>query len=104
MPYEVKPEELTAHASHLDGLTDRLDTAISAAHTVSMSDKAYGVLCSFLPPIIDPMEQKGVDALKAAKDGISATAGNVRTTANDYHDTDDSNSQSLKPLMRSKAE
>ncbi|MCI2415796.1 ESX-1 secretion-associated protein [Saccharopolyspora sp. K220] len=93
MSYEVAAEDLTAHASHLDGLVDRVNTAISAAQTVSMSDDAYGLLCSFLPPIINPMEQDGMDALKAAEEGLSTTADNVRTTAKEYQDTDEANSE-----------
>ncbi|QUH03521.1 ESX-1 secretion-associated protein [Saccharopolyspora erythraea] len=100
MTFEVTAEELTAHGSHLDGLTDRLKTAISAAETVSMSDEAYGLLCSFLPPIVNPMEQKGMDALKAASEGVSATADNIRSTAKQYLDTDDGNAVSFDPLLK----
>lgn len=96
--FKVQAEDLTAHASHLEGLTDRLDTAISAAESVSMSDEAYGLLCSFLPPIVNPMEEEGMNALKAAKEGVTITAENVRTSAKDYLDTDDANADSLKPF------
>lgn len=96
--FKVQAEDLTAHASHLEGLTDRLDTAISAAESVSMSDEAYGLLCSFLPPIVNPMEEEGINALKAAKEGVTVTADNVRSTAKDYQDTDDANADSLKPF------
>ena len=99
MTFEVVSEELTAHASHLDGLVDRLDTAISAAQEVSMSDEAYGLLCSFLPPIVNPMEEEGMNALKAASEGVSTTADNVRTTAKNYQETDDGNSESFQPLV-----
>ncbi|SFT08942.1 type VII secretion target [Saccharopolyspora flava] len=94
--FQVQAEDLTAHASHLEGLTDRLDTAIAAAESVSMSDEAYGILCSFLPPIVNPMEQDGLSALKAAKEGVTVTAENVRASAKDYLDTDDANSGELK--------
>lgn len=100
MSIEVVTEELTAHASHLDGLVDRLGTALSAAETVSMSDEAYGLLCSFLPPIINPMEEEGMNALKAASEGVVATADNVRATAKQYQETDDGNSQSFDPLLK----
>lgn len=81
MPYEVVSGELPARASHLDALTDRLDTAVSAAEEVSMSDEAYGLLCSFLLPVVNPMEEKGMEALNAAREGVEITAENVRTTA-----------------------
>ncbi|WP_406692420.1 type VII secretion target [Saccharopolyspora sp. ID03-671] len=96
--FKVQAEDLTAHASHLDGLTDRFDTAIAAAESVSMSDEAYGLLCSFLPPIVNPVEEEGINALKAAKEGVSSTAENVRSTAKEYQETDDANSDELKKL------
>ncbi|MER7015162.1 type VII secretion target [Saccharopolyspora sp. NPDC000359] len=87
MTFQVEAEDLTAHASHLDGLSDRFDTAIDAAQQ-AMSDDAYGLLCSFLPPIINPMEEEGLEALKAAKEGVSTTADNVRQTAKEYQEVD----------------
>lgn len=94
--FEVVPDELTTHASRLDSLAGRLGTALSAASTVSMDDQAYGLLCSFLPPIVNPMEQKGMDAIKAASDGVSTTAGNVRAAADVYRDTEQSNTEPLR--------
>ena len=102
MFYEVTPEDLVAHASHLDGLMDRLSDAVSAANTVSMDDGAYGLLCSFLPPIINPMEEKGIEALKAAAEGISTTAGNVKSTATQYQESDETNSQPFSRTLTSK--
>ncbi|WP_308012536.1 type VII secretion target [Saccharopolyspora sp. 6T] len=98
MVYEVVSEDLTAHAAHLDALTDRIDTAISAAEQVSMSDEAYGLLCSFLPPIINPTEQEGIAALQAAREGIETTAQNVRTSAEEYDTNDEDDSQSFQKL------
>ncbi|GAB2686444.1 hypothetical protein GCM10027271_56430 [Saccharopolyspora gloriosae] len=96
MAYEVVSEDLRAHASHLDALTDRLGTALSAAQEVSMSDEAYGLLCSFLPPIVNPTEEEGVNALKAAREGVEVTAENIRTTAKEYDANDDDNAESFR--------
>jgi excreted virulence factor EspC (type VII ESX diderm) len=98
--FDVVPEDLTAHASHLDGLTDRLSQALDAANTVSMNDEAYGILCSFLPLIINPLEEKAIQALKDAVDGVTTTADNVRITANQYRDTDDTNAAPFDQTLR----
>ncbi|WP_433868907.1 type VII secretion target [Saccharopolyspora sp. CA-218241] len=103
MTFEVVTGDLTAHASHLDGLTARLETAVAAAETVSMSDDAYGLLCSFLPAIINPVEQEGVDAVKSAREGVSATADNVRKSAEQYREIDDANAASLSPIKEAVA-
>jgi hypothetical protein len=99
MSFEVVVDDLRAHASHLDGFADRLSTALSAATTVSMSDDAYGLLCSFLPPIVNPMEQEGMDTLNAAHEAVSTTAGNVRTAATSYEDSDAARAQSLEGIL-----
>lgn len=87
--FEVVADELTTHASHVDGLADRLGTAQDAAKTVGMSDQAYGLLCQFLPPFISPMEEKASAAIDAATDAVKTTAENVRTTASDYQEGDE---------------
>lgn len=104
MTYEVVTEELTKHAGNLDGLVDRLGTAIDAAKRVSMSDEAYGLLCSFLPPTVNPTEEEGIKALEAAKEGVGITAENVRTTAREYQDSDDGNARSFEPLREANEE
>lgn len=101
MQFEVVVDELRAHASHLDGLMDRLSTAISAANTVSMDDGAYGLLCAFLPPIVNPMEQEGLDSLNAASEAVGTTAGNVRLAADYYEDSDQANAQPFTATLSS---
>jgi hypothetical protein len=86
--FEVVPEELATHASHLDGLMDRLAMAADAARTVSMSDRAYGLICQFVPPFVNPMEQKAMSAIDAAAEGVGATADNVRAAATGYEQDD----------------
>ncbi|GLY66742.1 type VII secretion target [Amycolatopsis taiwanensis] len=93
--FEVVPDELTTHAGRLDALTDRLSTTLSAANTVSMDTQAYGLLCAFLPPIVNPVEQKGMDAIRAASEGVSTTADNVRAAADAYRETEQSNTEPL---------
>ncbi|WP_410658471.1 type VII secretion target [Amycolatopsis sp. lyj-112] len=90
--FEVDPDDLTAHASHLEGLVDRLGTAHAATGS-AMSDDAYGLLCAFLPPIVNPTGERAAEAIKAASEGIQATADNVRTAAKSYTEGDTANAE-----------
>jgi hypothetical protein len=90
MDSEVDTGDLIAHASHLDGLVERLGTAVSAADT-AMNDGAYGVLCAFLPPIINPTGEKAKETLQAASEAIQTTSDNVRTAAASYEAGDEVN-------------
>lgn len=104
MGFEIAADELAAHGSHVDGLSDRLDTALAAARIASMGDEAYGLLCGFLPLIVNPMEDKAVDALEAAVGGMRATADHVRTTARQYTEHDEATARPFLRAMERTAE
>jgi hypothetical protein len=91
--FEVLPEELAAHAGHVGGLSDRLNTALDAANAVSMGDGAYGVLCSFLPPIINPVTTSGTDAIGAAVEGMGVTSDEIRGAVSSYEASDEANAR-----------
>ncbi|MDT7798899.1 MAG: hypothetical protein QOI78_2332 [Actinomycetota bacterium] len=90
--FEVDSDDLVAHASHVDSLVDRLNTAVSASDS-AMSDHAYGLLCAFLPPIIRPTGEQAQDTLRAAIDGVKGLSDNVRTAAQSYRDGEEGNAQ-----------
>ncbi|SDX55877.1 Excreted virulence factor EspC, type VII ESX diderm [Amycolatopsis xylanica] len=92
MGFEVVADDLVAHASHLDGLSDRLKTVVSAATTASMDDGAFGLLCAFMPLIVNPMEDKAHEALSASVEGVHTIGDNIRAAAKAYGDGDDTQS------------
>ncbi|TWP46421.1 ESX-1 secretion-associated protein, partial [Lentzea tibetensis] len=61
--FGVTADALDAHASSLDGLHGRLQTAVDAARSVSMPTDAYGIICQPFRMMLDPVEQWGLDAL-----------------------------------------
>lgn len=93
--FGLVPEELRAHAARLDGIRDRLSTALDAARTVSLPTGAYGVICQFFPPMVDPVEQMGMDAISEAVTSMESTATEVRETAKAYEAVDDTNRQAF---------
>jgi len=100
--FEVEPDDLVAHASHVDSLVDRLQTAVSAADS-AMSDHAYGLLCAFLPPIIRPTGEKAKDSISAGVEGVRTLSDNVRTTAQSYRDGDEANAEPFKRQLSAPA-
>jgi len=86
--YDVLTSELQTHAARVDGLTDRLRTAVDAARQVTMNDSAYGVICQPFAMLLQPFEQMGVNALNQAVTTVQETAGKVRDTARDYDTTE----------------
>ncbi|MFD8497583.1 type VII secretion target [Amycolatopsis sp. NPDC059657] len=100
MGFEVVADDLVAHASHLDGLSDRLKTVVAAANTASMDDGAFGLLCAFMPLIVNPMEEKAHEALSASVEGVHTVGDNIRAAAKAYRDGDDTNSAAFVKFSR----
>ena len=95
--YQVITEALVGHATNLGRVHDQLATALDAAQQVSMPRDAYGVICQFFPPMIDPIEQGGVDALAASVQSATDTIGAVNQTARDYDAAETVNASSFTP-------
>jgi hypothetical protein len=98
--FEVEPDDLVAHASHVESLVDRLNTASSAADT-AMSDHAYGLLCAFLPPIIRPTGEQAKEALTASAEGVRGLADNVTSAAKSYREGEEGNAQPFERQLAS---
>jgi len=84
----------------LDGIQGQLSTALDAARTVSMPRDAYGVICQFFPPMIDPIENAGVQALQEAVNAMGNTARAIRDTATTYADTEAANAAAFDGSLR----
>lgn len=96
--YEVLTDELGTHAGKVDGLAQRLRTAVQAAQQVSMDNSAYGVICQPFALLLDPFEQMGVQALQTAQESVEDTAGKVRDAVQTYEGQDQTSGQALKTI------
>ncbi|MBO0841713.1 MAG: hypothetical protein J2O46_00895, partial [Nocardioides sp.] len=65
---KVDPEALRLHAGHVDMSASDVDTAANA--TATCSDDAFGVLCSFLPPIINTFWPTNTGAIHHAAQSL----------------------------------
>ncbi|MGC4892914.1 type VII secretion target [Micromonospora sp. DT31] len=84
----VDPDDLTAHAAHLDRCADSIDTARQAGQHVRLSADAYGQLCAVMPVLLDGLQQILVDGVGAAATAVRDTAGTVRLSAERYRAAD----------------
>ena len=98
--FNVLTDQLNGHAATLDNVQNQLSTALDAARTVSLPTGAYGVICQFFPPMIDPIENAGVQALQDAVTAMGGTARAIRDTATTYADTDTANAAAFDASLR----
>jgi len=89
--FGVTPEALAAHGTGLEAVRSALGQALDAARTVSLPADAYGVICQFFPPLIDPVEASGTDALAGGVQALERTIDGVVATAREYQRVEDGN-------------
>lgn len=87
--FGTSPEELRAHASKLEGLEDKLKTALDAAHQVTVGTEAFGKICSFFVPVVQQTAQPGIDALDRTSGAMGDLAAKIKQTANTYESGDE---------------
>lgn len=86
--FAVLADELEAHTGKVDGLIDRMRTAVDAANTVTMNNEAYGVVCQPFALLLQPFEELGVSTLRQAADTLADAVKKVQSTTRSYTDTD----------------
>jgi hypothetical protein len=97
--FGVASDELTVHAGHLDALGARLAAVSAEAAGASLPGNAYGLLCSFLPPCVNPVADKGKATLAATVEAVRTTAVNVRTAAGSYQQREDTSAQPFRDYL-----
>ncbi|MFG1716086.1 type VII secretion target [Micromonospora sp. NPDC049203] len=86
--FQVDPDGLTAHATHLGRRADSIDTARQAGEHVRLSADAYGQLCAIMPVLLDGLQRTLTDGIGTAAASVRDTADRVRSSAERYRDSD----------------
>jgi hypothetical protein len=80
--------DVRRHAGAVDDASDGTETARSATAQVQLGDQAYGMLCQFLPGLLDLVANSAVTAMATSVSALSQTAGKLRTAAGGHESTD----------------
>ncbi|MEU5873934.1 type VII secretion target [Glycomyces sp. NPDC047369] len=86
---EVDPDELDAHAANIMTLHDRFDAVLSAIDAVSQDDQAYGVICQFLPPILEGRQSVQRELTAREQGNLERLAQALKDTATSYREADE---------------
>ncbi|MEV4754646.1 type VII secretion target [Micromonospora sp. NPDC049559] len=84
MPFD----DVRKHAGSVDHASSGADLARSAAAQVQLGNEAYGLLCQFVPALIDAVANSAVNAFSASAAALTETAGKLRTAAGGHEATD----------------
>jgi uncharacterized protein YukE len=97
--YEVRPDELAAHAKAVAQISRTLDQALAAAGQVTMGVEAYGLICGPLfVPMVLAVSAPGLLTLESARRAISSVAQAVDKAATTYRSTEQAHAKALTDL------
>jgi|GEM_PF-548148 len=85
----VDLDMLAQHATRLGAVGDQIRLASDASGQVDLHDGAFGLLCAFLPLIVNGAEVSTGDAITAGGETSSAAASEVRAMAEAYARVDE---------------
>lgn len=83
---QVDPEALILHAGHVEMSATHVDQIAGAVATLDA--EAFGLMCAFLPPILNQAWPTNLQAIRATAESLRTTANQLRTAANDLAETD----------------
>jgi hypothetical protein len=90
--FTVDPEELRAHAGHLEELKGRFDAVMDASTHIEQDDEAYGTLCGWIAGILEQRHQDHSRITAYLAENFTIAAQSLRSCADDY-ETSDTESQ-----------
>ncbi|HRC12746.1 MAG: hypothetical protein IPJ15_14390 [Actinomycetales bacterium] len=94
--FHVDPGELRAHAVGLAGVAADVGTALSAAQSVALGSEAYGLLCAWMPGVINEVSADVVAGINQSLVALDLTVSELTAAAAAYQGSDAAMSAALR--------
>jgi hypothetical protein len=88
--FQVDVAQIRRHASNVEAARARLEKVKAASAAIAQDDGAYGLLCSWLPAVLEGRHQEQDSLVAFADRNLSRAADALTATAAEYEDTDSS--------------
>lgn len=98
--FQVDTDVLRRHATRVGHVAGDVGTAQSAAQTTDLNSGAFGLLCSFLPPIVAGTDQAARDAIAAVREAADAMVTELGAMARSLDEVDGAVETRFQSLAR----
>ncbi|GAA2533620.1 hypothetical protein Ahu01nite_055270 [Winogradskya humida] len=86
--FQADASQIRRHAGTVDAVRARLAAVKAASAHIAQDDGAYGLLCSWLPAVLEGRHQEQDSLVAYAERNLSQAADSLVAAAGDYDDTD----------------
>lgn len=86
--FAVDAEQIRAHAHNIEAVRARFGAVKAASAHIAQDDGAYGLLCSWMPAILESRHKRQDELIAYVEENLSLVADGLRRTADNYDNAD----------------
>lgn len=86
--FSVVVDQLRAHARNVDGVRDRFGAVKGASAHITQNDSAYGMLCSWMPRVLQARHMKQDELVAYVEENLSLVVERLKQAADAYENAD----------------
>ena len=92
----VDAAQIRRHIAHLEAVRARFAAVRSASAAITHDGTAYGLLCSWLPPVLEGRHQQQDDLLAYVEENLARAADSLAEVATAYTDADAAAAEAIR--------
>lgn len=86
--FQVDAAQIRRHAGNLDAVRARFGAVRAASTQIAQDNGAYGLLCSWLPAVLEGRHRRQDDLIAYVEENLSLAADALTAAAAEYEETD----------------
>ncbi|AGZ46446.1 type VII secretion target [Actinoplanes friuliensis] len=94
--FQVDAAQIRRHIAGLEAVRSRFGAVKSASAAISQDDGAYGLLCSWLPAVLEGRHRRQDELLAYVEENLTLAADSLTAVAGDYEDTDNAAADAVR--------
>ena len=98
--FHVDPEAIRAHAENVALVRDKFAAAKSASAHIAQNADAYGLLCSWMPAILESRHTKHDELVAYIEENLSIMTQSLISTAQAYESVDGDHDSRMRDFLR----
>ncbi len=86
--FTVDAAQLRRHIANLEAVRARFGAVRSASAAIARADSAYGLLCGWLPPVLEGRHERQDSLVSSIEENLALAADALAAVATAYDDAD----------------
>jgi hypothetical protein len=96
--FQVDIDQLRGLASQFQAFSEEFDAVVTASQAISQDDEAYGLLCSWIPAVLEGRHQEFDEWLNFGQENMELLAGAISGVAGAYEAADEDNAKAFEDI------